>query len=189
MEINRTDLITAITFVNHFAGRGDVRFYLNGICLEFRPDVLTVIASDGHRIATMELAVPGNGWTADVIIADYDVKTLLDGLKLTTAETVCFMAGEGFEVLTSFGHQVKRVDARYPDWRRVIPRELGGSTGPVGMDASYLADAMKAYKPVLGKDRHAGVRLEFGPNGVLVITPAREHALRPVLVIMPQRLP
>ena len=188
MEINRTDLITAITFVNHCAGRGDVRFYLNGICLGFRPDVLTVVASDGHRLATMELAVPGNGWTENVIIANSEVKTLLDWLKLTTAETVCFMAGDGLDVITSFGHQFKRVDAKYPDWRRVIPRELGGSTGPVGMDVSYLADAMKAYKPVLGKDRHAGVRLEFGAGGSLVVTPAREHTLRPVLVIMPRRL-
>jgi DNA polymerase-3 subunit beta len=48
--------------LTHFAmGQQDVRYYLNGLLLEFGQERLRAVATDGHRLAIADLSIEGGG--------------------------------------------------------------------------------------------------------------------------------
>ncbi len=53
----------------HFSmAQQDVRYYLNGLLLETQEGVLRAVATDGHRLALCEMALPSAGRTGQVIV-------------------------------------------------------------------------------------------------------------------------
>ncbi|TAN52874.1 MAG: DNA polymerase III subunit beta [Methylococcaceae bacterium] len=105
----------------------DVRFYLNGLLLEVEQDVLRAVTSDGHRLAYSEqkLDIP--------VSTQYQVIIPRKGV----AELYRLLGGWEDNVEISLGSNnlraligdtlfsVKLLDSKYPDYRRVIPSDLG----------------------------------------------------------------
>lgn len=105
----------------------ETRYYLNGVFLhvagEGDAQVLRAVATDGHRLAKVEVAVPaGADGMPSVIIprkAIYELRKLLEGgegdVEVSLSETkVRFVFGSA--VLVS-----KLIDGNFPEYERVIP--------------------------------------------------------------------
>jgi DNA polymerase III subunit beta len=140
----------------------DVRYYLNGILLDFNTTTLTVVATDGHRMAKFASdIVVGMDNTRQVIIPSKTVLELRRQLNhsdsdvtITLGEKSCHM------VIGSLTMTTKLIDGRYPEYERVIPHNLG--------EIAFLKkDELKralARTAILSNEKYKGVRLNFDPG-------------------------
>ena len=154
----------------------DVRYYLNGMLFEATGKSLRTVATDGHRLATcrrdvveqdlpeQQLILPRKGVLELVRLLDNDDKPI----RLQMGRNNLRAVSDGF-VFTS-----KLVDGRFPDYRRVMPRN---SDKYVLADREGLRQAF-ARAAILSNDKLRGVRLNLQEN-LLRITannPEQEEA-------------
>jgi len=139
----------------------DVRYYLNGLLLELKPDSLVAVATDGHRLAKMEEKLSLNiDETAQVILPR---KTVLEMIRLLGNDEgkevqldiseKTFRAAIGDDVLVTS----KLVDGRYPNYDQVIP--------PAPEYIAYLdRDSLKQAlfrASILLNEKYRGVRFDL----------------------------
>ncbi len=154
----------------------DVRYYLNGMFFETSGRSLRTVATDGHRLATccravveqelpeQQLILPRKGVLELVRLLENDDKPI----RLQMGRNNLRAVSEGF-VFTS-----KLVDGRFPDYRRVMPRNTDKT---VLADREGLRQAF-ARAAILSNDKLRGVRLNLQPD-LLRITannPEQEEA-------------
>lgn len=181
------------------AAKDDVRYYLNGICVDVTSKGTALVATTG----TMLLAVPIEE-TEDPIegqwIVGRDVLTSVKPVKAGRHEfpvTITIDAApvrpdperpgvtiKGTPVVTIAGATTATtapVDGRYPDWRRVIPTKQNDI--PSQFDAALVATFGKIYGLLCGgkgspRIHHNGANGAFvdgiGANAIGVIMPMRD---------------
>lgn len=151
----------------------DVRFYLMGLLLEVEGVALRAVASDGHRLAYCEqvLASPVNV-RRQVIIPRKGVVELHRLLGEWAGDVAVYLGGNALRaVLGDTVFSVKLVDAKYPDYRRVIPSD-------VGRTLSVEKDAFKqalARVSVVCQEKFRSVRFEFMPGSLALSATSPEH--------------
>ncbi|MFP4136929.1 MAG: DNA polymerase III subunit beta [Halomonas sp.] len=166
-------LIDATSFA---MAQQDVRYYLNGMLLEIRDNLIRAVATDGHRLAVcsrpaeltvetpQKLIVPRKGILELVRLLDdgEDPVSLTLGASHIRAHTGDF-------TFTS-----KLVDGKFPDYERVVPR---------GGDKVFIADRAELRQvlsrtAILSNEKYRGVRLnlEEGNLRVMANNPEQEEA-------------
>lgn len=154
----------------------ETRYYLNGVYLHTAEhegsSVLRAVATDGHRLARVEVALPaGASGMPGVIVPRKTVfelsKLLEEGtgdVKISLSETkIRFVRGEA--VLVS-----KLVDGTFPDYDRVIPR---GNDRIMEVEALALARAVDRVS-VISADKARGVKMSLEP-GVLTLSASSQE--------------
>ena len=151
----------------HFAmAVHDIRYYLNGILFIAEGKTLTLVATDGHRLALaqsqLEAEVPSK---QEVILPRKTVlelqRLLGDGegaIEMRFAGNQARFAFSGLEFVT------KLVEGKFPDYNRVIPRHHKNAV--VLGRAPLLASLQRAA--ILTSEKFKGVRVNIEP-GVLRI--------------------
>lgn len=148
----------------------ETRYYLNGIYLHVEEGKLRGVATDGHRLALLDLAAPAGADKIPGVIVPRktvgEVQRLLDGAQTATVELsegkIRFTAGE--VVLTS-----KLIDGTFPDYRRVIPQNNDKALGVVRAD---LAEAVDRVSTVASeKGRAIKLTLSSGKLDLSVTSP------------------
>ena len=99
----------------------DIRYYLNGLLLVSAGDKITVVATDGHRLALASAAHKSEG-TQEVILprkAILELSKLLsdsdDPIEVELSPTQARFSFGGIVLIS------KLVDGKFPDYARVIP--------------------------------------------------------------------
>jgi len=144
----------------------DIRYYLNGILFVAQGKQLSLVATDGHRLAftsaTLDVDVPKQ----EVILPRKTVLELLrllsdkDGdIEMQFASNQARFRFDGKEFVT------KLVEGKFPDYNRVIPKSHKNSI-TVGK-ASLLT--MLQRTAILTSDKFKGVRINLD-SGVLRVT-------------------
>jgi DNA polymerase III subunit beta len=158
----------------HFAmAMHDIRYYLNGILFVAEGNSLTLVATDGHRLALAQATLDVDMPKQEVILPRKTVLELQRLLKDDSkgkegeAEQLIEMRFAGNQAKFSFGgleFVTKLVEGKFPDYNRVIPKNhknhitLGRTT--------LLASLQRAA--ILTSEKFKGVRMNFAP-GVLGI--------------------
>ncbi|MDE0837431.1 MAG: DNA polymerase III subunit beta [Kiritimatiellae bacterium] len=146
---------------SYAASTDETRYVLNGVLLSFKSDKLTIVATDGRRLALIEQEVelPAEAQT-DIILPTKAVNELLhilgdDGeLKITPKENqIVFESGE---TLLS----TKLIDGTYPNYRQVIPAQCEER---VTVERESLLTAMRRVSLVTA-DRSSATKLTFSKN-------------------------
>ena len=150
----------------HFAmAVHDIRYYLNGILFVAEGTQLTLVATDGHRLAlaqaTLETEIPKQ----EVILPR---KTVLELQRLLKDEKdggnePIEMRFAGNQAKFTFGGMefvTKLVEGKFPDYNRVIPKNHKNSV-TIGR-APLLSSLQRAA--ILTSDKFKGVRLNFEPG-------------------------
>ena len=160
----------------HFAmAVHDIRYYLNGILFVAEGKTLTLVATDGHRLAlaqaTLEAEIPQAGSHP---AAQDRARTAApaDGRRRRAIE----MRFAGNQAKFSFGGMefvTKLVEGKFPDYNRVIPKNHK-NTVTLGR-APLLASLQRAA--ILTSEKFKGVRLNIEP-GLLRIAVQQRRAGR-----------
>ncbi len=161
----------------HFAmAVHDIRYYLNGILFVAEGKSLTLVATDGHRLALAQA-------TLDVEIPKQEVilprKTVLELLRLLKDDKD---AGDGPIEMRFAGNQAKfsfsgmefvtkLVEGKFPDYNRVIPRAHKNYV-TLGR-APLLASLQRAA--ILTSEKFKGVRVNLDPGTLRIASSNAEQ--------------
>ncbi len=157
----------------HFAmAVHDIRYYLNGILFIAEGQQLTLVATDGHRLAlaqaTLNNAVPKQ----EVILPR---KTVLELQRLLRDEdTPIEMQFAGNQAKFSFSGMefvTKLVEGKFPDYNRVIPKNHKNSV--VMGRAPLLASLQRAA--ILTSEKFKGVRINIEPGTLRIASSNAEQ--------------
>jgi len=154
----------------------DVRFYLNGLLLHVQDEKVTVVATDGHRLAIAfePFTLPTQAEPCQVIIPRKSVIELIKILDDSEGE-VAITIGNGqirFS-LPSLTFISKLIDGNYPDYERVIPER---AQNILEVDCASIKRTFQRVS-ILANDNR-GVRLEIAPGDFRVSAhnPEQEEA-------------
>lgn len=178
--MKQSAFIAALKFASHAAASKDIRYYLNGVLFEFRGTTLTLVGTDGHRMAYVELEADVNDYTTtlDFIVSAESVKLLLAAYKGASTGRVSFEASAdnvGTPRLTVRGSQsveCRSIKGKYPDWRRVCKSGARPvATEEIGFNVDYIAAAAKACG-ALSSSKYKVAKFQFyGPSEAVKVSP------------------
>ena len=159
----------------------DVRYYLNGLLLEFDGAGIRGVATDGHRLSRFDvradLGVEGDG---RAVIVPFKTVMELRRQFSSSASVVKISVGDRtiqFE-LADLVTTSKLIDGRFPDYDKVIGVQLGRS---VVLDKERLKGALTRAS-VLSNEKFRGIRMEFEADVVRLQAhnPEQEEAVEEV---------
>jgi DNA polymerase-3 subunit beta len=150
----------------------DTRFFLNGAKLLLRPGSLTLVATDGHRLALVDVQHKLDVSSEVGVILPK--KTLLEVGKLVTEgdADVVFAQGENHLFFEVDGRTLisRMIDGQFPAFERVIPK---GNDKVIEFDRERLTSAVKRVA-LLSNERSRAVKLEVTKGKVQVTSSSSE---------------
>jgi DNA polymerase III subunit beta len=150
----------------------DTRYFLNGAKFVLKPDSLTLVATDGHRLALVE--VKHNVGVEQEIGVILPKKTLLElGRLLVEGEgDVVFESGENHLFFDVGGRMLisRMIDGQFPAYERVIPK---GNDKLLEFDRERLTSAVKRVA-LLSNERSRAVKFEVSKGRVDVTSSSSE---------------
>ncbi|WP_448212318.1 DNA polymerase III subunit beta [Colwellia sp. MEBiC06753] len=175
-KIRKNDLLRLIESTHFSMANQDVRYYLNGMSVETEGNEIRSVATDGHRLAICkisdsELNLP----TRQVIVPRKGILEIIRLLDPVDEEVQVFLGSNHIRIIDSeFSFTSKLVDGRFPDYRRVLPRN---GDKVLETDKELLRQVLSRAS-ILSNEKFKGVRLNF-TEGELKITannPEQEQA-------------
>ena len=153
----------------------DVRYYLNGMLFETEGEELRTVATDGHRLAVCSMPIGQALPNHSVIVPRkgvIELVRLLDGGETPLQVQIGssnIRAHVGDFIFTS-----KLVDGRFPDYRRVLPKNPDKAL-EAGCDILKQAFARAA---ILSNEKFRGVRIYITENQLKITAnnPEQEEA-------------
>jgi DNA polymerase III subunit beta len=163
----------------HFAmAQQDVRYFLNGLLLDFDgKNFLQAVATDGHRLATNTISLQESESCSpwQVIIPR---KTVAELMRLITPDEttlrvqltdnhICFSSD--FFTLTS-----KLIDGSFPDYKKVLPKNCDKT---VHIDRDLLKQSL-IRASILSSEKHRSIVLSLQENELKITAnnPDQEEA-------------
>ena len=176
LTVSKNALLSAMIF----QAKGDVRYYLNGVC--FSPDK-KLYSTDGHRAFIGKHTT--EGLTEQIVVA-------ISGPKVTKFESASIDTDSGIvSYLDENGERTsagvcKVVDGHFPDVERLRSSYENKPVEEIGFNASYLADIEKAAK--LYNPHFCGVTIKPGGSDKAAIVELNSAFGSGQIIIMPMRL-
>ncbi|TCS65124.1 DNA polymerase III subunit beta [Varunaivibrio sulfuroxidans] len=169
-QLNPGDLRGLIDRTRFAISTEETRYYLNGIYLHALSDqsapVLRAVATDGHRLASVEVPLPTGADTMPGVIVPRktvgELRKLIDEtgdmIDVSLSDSKIQFAFDG-AVLTS-----KLIDGQFPDYERVIP---AGNDKELEVDCKLFADAVDRVSAI-STEKSRAVKLSLTP-GTLIL--------------------
>lgn len=154
--------VKRMLLATHFAASNDeARAILNGVLMSFRGDKLSIVATDGRRMAhyTLDMEVPKDS-ECDLVIPSKTVGELLKTLKDEGALEV--RVGEN-QIAFKFGAveiYSKLIEGTYPNFRQVIPSSCEER---ISIERESLLSAVHRVS-LLVSDKASPITLTFSKN-------------------------
>ena len=150
----------------------DTRYFLNGAKFVLKPDSLTLVATDGHRLALVE--VKHNVGITEEVGVILPKKTLLELGKLLAEGDgdIMFESGENHLFFEVGGRMLisRMIDGQFPAYERVIPK---GNDKDIEFERERLTNAVKRVA-LLSNERSRAVKFEIEKGKVEVTSSSSE---------------
>ncbi|MEL0105428.1 MAG: DNA polymerase III subunit beta [Rhodospirillaceae bacterium] len=155
----------------------ETRYYLNGIYIHAAQrdgtDVLRAVATDGHRLASVEVPLPDSAKDMPGVIVPRKTVTELRKLIDETIEDITVSLSET-KIRFSFDDAVltsKLIDGTFPDYERVIPT---GNDKDMEVERKVFADAVDRVSAI-STEKSRAVKLSLS-KGTLVLSASSPDA-------------
>jgi DNA polymerase III subunit beta len=164
--LKQKDLKDALRKTSYAISTDETRYVLNGILFSFKENKLTLVATDGRRLALVDLEAefPRSN-EIDVVVPAKCVSELQrllsdDGeVKLAVGENHVSFEASG-KLLVS-----KLIEGNYPNYRQVIPQE---SRERVTIERELLLNAVRRVA-LLSSEKSNSVKLNFSKNNLEIV--------------------
>jgi DNA polymerase-3 subunit beta len=159
----------------HFAITGeDTRFFLNGALFVLRSDSMSLVATDGHRLALVTFKREGDPKSAEEVRVILPKKTLweLGRLLAEEGESIRYERGENHLFFDVGGRVLisRMIDGQFPAYERVIPKN---NDKRVEFERERLTNAIRRVA-LLSNERSRAVKLAFDTGKVEVTSSSPE---------------
>jgi DNA polymerase-3 subunit beta len=153
----------------------DTRFFLNGALFVLRPDSMSLVATDGHRLALVSAKRDGKAKKdADEIKAILPKKTLGELAKLLAEGDgdITYERGENHMFFQVGGRTLisRMIDGQFPAYERVIPK---GNDKHIEFERDRITNAVKRVA-LLSNERSRSVKFQLDKGKVDVTSSSPE---------------
>lgn len=156
------DLKRMITHTRFAITSEDTRYFLNGAQLVLQPDSMSMVATDGHRLAFVRVPAELGAAAGDVLLPR---KTLNEVARLIEdGGNIEFAQGEN-HLFFKAGDRLlisRKIDANFPAYERVIPKT---NDKRIDFDRTRLGAAVKRVR-LLSNERSKAVKFVMGADQV-----------------------
>ncbi len=148
------------------------RFALGGVLLEFEPELIVAVGTDGRRLAKMQgPATQVNGHTGGDRMTIIPSRSLnLIERAITDLDAEVQIATRDNDVLVQMPHATyfsRLVEGRFPTWRDVLPANAEGQRIELTVGPTYAALRQAA---VMTDKESRGITFSFGDGGLVLAT-------------------
>jgi DNA polymerase-3 subunit beta len=145
----------------------DTRYFLNGALFVLKPNEMSLVATDGHRLALVSVVRDGKGKNdADEVKAILPKKTLGElGRLLTEGDgDISYERGENHLFFDVGGRLLisRMIDGQFPAYERVIPK---GNDKHIEFERDRLTNAVKRVA-LLSNERSRAVKIHIDKGRV-----------------------
>ncbi|MFV0338814.1 MAG: DNA polymerase III subunit beta [Chthoniobacterales bacterium] len=141
----------------------ETRFVLNGILFSFKENKLTLVATDGRRLALFETDVEfPQSQEGEFIVP---TKAINEIIRLLGEEGDVTLRTTNNHISLELGSSVlvsKLVDGNYPNYRQVIPAE---TKERIALDREAFLNCVRRVS-LLNNDKAGSIRLSFSKNNI-----------------------
>ena len=165
ISIPRKDLKRLLQKTHFAMAQQDVRYYLNGLCLETSNRTFRAVATDGHRLALSEIALKEAADLNEQVILPrkgvMELEKLLDDegdLELSLG------SNHARAQINDIRFTSKLIDGRFPEYDRVLPKDCRHI---ITADRGLLRQALQRAA-ILSNEKYRGVRLDLDENKITI---------------------
>jgi DNA polymerase-3 subunit beta len=165
LKIEQSVLRDMLKKTAYAVSNDETRYVLNGVFMGFKGDKLTVVATDGRRLALIEhdIEVPKGGETELILPskAVAELQRLLGDkgdVKLSIGENQIIFESDGTTLVS------KLIEGTYPNFRQVIPTE---TKERVTLERELLLAALHRAS-ILASEKSQSVKLAFAKNTLTI---------------------
>jgi DNA polymerase III subunit beta len=149
------------------------RFTLNGALLLLKPDSMTMVATDGHRLAYVDSAVD-SGMVTKPFRALMPKKAMGEIVKLADdGDAKAVFAGDDNHLFFQIGERLlltRKLTGNFPDYERVLPKD-NSLTATLNKDEVRSAIERVAQ---FADERSKAIRVKFVPGEVQIFSSSVE---------------
>jgi DNA polymerase-3 subunit beta len=143
----------------------DVRYYLNGLLVEYKEGNINAVATDGHRLALATSQLKEK-------IEEEGIRQIIP--RKAVLELAKILREDNSNISLSFGNSslrikdinldfsTKLIDGKFPDYEKVLP---AGEPDALGVSKDNLQSALTRAS-VLSNEKYKGVRFELSNNSL-----------------------
>ena len=148
------------------------RFTLNGALLLFKEEKATMVATDGHRLAFVEVPLPGQqGFRA--LIPRKAMGEIVKLAEQSDADSLVSIAGDDNHLFFQFGERLlitRKLTGNFPDYERVLPKD---NTHLATLTKSEIRSAIERVAQ-FADERSRAIRVQFAAGEVKVFSSSVE---------------
>jgi len=175
-RLKKAELLRLIESTHFSMANQDVRYYLNGMSIETEGNEIRSVATDGHRLAICKISNELlNLPTRQVIIPRKGILEIIRLLDPVDEEIQVFLGSNHVRIIDSgYSFTSKLVDGRFPDYRRVLPRN---GDKILETDKDQMRQVLSRAS-ILSNEKFKGVRLNFSTTELKITAnnPEQEQA-------------
>jgi len=139
----------------------DVRYYLNGLLIEYKGEEINSVATDGHRLALATTPLPKTIEGERQILPRKAVLELTKILKQEQKEIKMTFGNSSLNIKDeNLDFSTKLIDGKFPDYEKVLP---SGEPSLLEVSKESLQSALSRAS-VLSNEKYKGVRFEVEKN-------------------------
>ena len=144
----------------------DVRYYLNGLLIEYRKSQINSVATDGHRLALATQNIDTVDVGEEGIRQILPRKAVLELIKILVLKEKEININLGSSTLRvqdeNLDFSTKLIDGKFPDYEKVLP---SGEPNPLIISKINLQSALTRAS-VLSNEKYRGVRFALDKNSL-----------------------
>ncbi|MEI8108958.1 MAG: DNA polymerase III subunit beta [Verrucomicrobiota bacterium] len=167
--LRQKDLRDALKKTSYAISSDDTRYVLNGIFFSFKDERLTMVATDGRRLALVHVEVEfPKSDELDVIVPTKCVNEL--GRLIGNEGDVQIVIGDN-QIAFEIGDKLiisKMVEGNYPNYQQVIP---GDAKERITLERESFLNAVHRVS-LLNNDKSGSVKLTFTKNNLEIASSA-----------------
>jgi DNA polymerase III subunit beta len=154
----------------------DSRYTLNGALLVLKPGSLTMVATDGHRLAMVETEHKFDGFSAETrVLVPKKAMTEIQRLAAESGENgVVEFAQDESHLFFQFGYRLltsRKLTGQFPNYEAVLPRDASKT---IVLERGELQDALRRVSQLADQRSHA-VKFVLAKEGVEISASSPEY--------------
>jgi DNA polymerase III subunit beta len=163
VTIRQKDLRDGLRKTSYAISTDETRYVLNGVLFSFKDNKLTLVATDGRRLAMLDIDLEfPRSHEADIIVP---TKAVTELQRLLTDEgDVRVSVGSG-QIAFDLNNTLlvsKLIEGNYPNYRQVIPGEMKER---ITLERETLLNSLRRVS-LLASDKSNSIKLNFSKNNI-----------------------
>jgi DNA polymerase-3 subunit beta len=163
VTIRQKDLRDGLRKTSYAISTDETRYVLNGVLFSFKDNKLTLVATDGRRLAMLDIDLEfPRSHEADIIVP---TKAVTELQRLLTDDGDVRVSVGGSQIAFDLNKSLlvsKLIEGNYPNYRQVIPGEMKER---VTLERETFLNSLRRVS-LLASDKSNSIKLNFSKNNI-----------------------